>query len=159
MAVDDAMSTAGLDDRVIPFAVPDLDVRGRVVRLGASIDTILDRHGYPDPVSRVLLPRADLGSDVLVDGLKEKGWEVDDVVAYRTVRAAPPPPETRDMIKTGGFDAVCFTSSSTVMNLVGIAGKPSPSTVVVAIGPATAQTAADITASADSTPGAPPIRS
>ena len=42
MAVDDTMSTAGLDDRVIPFAVPDLDVRGRVVRLGASIDTILD---------------------------------------------------------------------------------------------------------------------
>ena len=34
MAVDDTMSTAGLDDRVIPFAVPDLDVRGRVVRLG-----------------------------------------------------------------------------------------------------------------------------
>ncbi|CAH1662411.1 33 kDa chaperonin [Hyphomicrobiales bacterium] len=44
----------GLDDRVVPFAVPDLDVRGRVVRLGPSIDTILDRHGYPAPVSRVL---------------------------------------------------------------------------------------------------------
>ena len=54
MAVDDTIGTAGLDDRVIPFAVPDLDVRGRVVRLGASIDTILDRHGYPEPVSRVL---------------------------------------------------------------------------------------------------------
>ena len=36
MAVDDTMSTAGLDDRVIPFAVPDLDVRGRVVRLGEA---------------------------------------------------------------------------------------------------------------------------
>lgn len=54
MAVDDTMSTAGLDDRVIPFAVPDLDVRGRVVRLGPAIDTILDRHAYPEPVSRVL---------------------------------------------------------------------------------------------------------
>lgn len=43
-----------LDDRVVPFAVPDLDVRGRVVRLGPSIDTILDRHAYPEPVSRVL---------------------------------------------------------------------------------------------------------
>ena len=90
-----------------------------------------------DPVSRVLLPRADLGSDVLVDGLKEKGWEVDDVVAYRTVRAAPPPPETRDMIKTGGFDAVCFTSPSTVKNLVGIAGKPHPRTIIACIGPVT----------------------
>ena len=90
-----------------------------------------------DPVSRVLLPRADLGSDVLVDGLQEKGWEVDDVVAYRTVRAAPPPPETRDMIKTGGFDAVCFTSPSTVKNLVGIAGKPHSRTIIACIGPVT----------------------
>ena len=90
-----------------------------------------------DPVSRVLLPRADLGSDVLVDGLREKGWEVDDVVAYRTVRAAPPPPETRDMIKTGGFDAVCFTSPSTVKNLVGIAGKPHSRTIIACIGPVT----------------------
>jgi len=90
-----------------------------------------------DPVSRVLLPRADQGSDVLVDELVEKGWEVDDVVAYRTVRAAPPPPETRDMIKTGGFDAVCFTSPSTVKNLVGIAGKPHSRTIIACIGPVT----------------------
>ncbi|WP_394281866.1 uroporphyrinogen-III synthase [Corynebacterium sp.] len=91
-----------------------------------------------DPVSRVLLPRADLGTDVLSDGLAELGWEVDDVVAYRTVRAAPPPPETRDMIKTGGFDAVCFTSASTVKNLVGIAGKPHQRTIIACIGPMTA---------------------
>ena len=38
----------GNDDVVLPFAVEPLDVRGRVVRLGASIDTILARHGYPD---------------------------------------------------------------------------------------------------------------
>lgn len=88
-----------------------------------------------DPVSRVLLPRADLGTDVLVDGLVDLGWEVDDVVAYRTVRAAPPPLEVRDMIKSGGFDAVCFTSASTVKNLVGIAGKPHPRTIIAAIGP------------------------
>lgn len=91
-----------------------------------------------DPVSRVLLPRADLGTDVLVDGLVEKGWEVDDVVAYRTVRAAPPPPETREMIKSGDFDAVCFTSASTVKNLVGIAGKPHARTIIACIGPMTA---------------------
>ncbi|MDY5785171.1 uroporphyrinogen-III synthase, partial [Corynebacterium sp.] len=90
-----------------------------------------------DPVSRVLLPRADLGTDVLVDGLVDKGWEVDDVVAYRTVRAAPPAPEVRDMIKTGGFDAVCFTSASTVKNLVGIAGKPHQRTIIACIGPMT----------------------
>ena len=94
-----------------------------------------------DPVGRVLLPRADIGGDVLVDGLIERGWEVDDVVAYRTVRAAPPAPEVRDMIKTGGFDAVCFTSASTVKNLVGIAGKPHARTIIACIGPIAAQEA------------------
>jgi molecular chaperone Hsp33 len=44
----------GADDVVLPFAVEPLDVRGRVVRLGASLDTILARHGYPDPVARVI---------------------------------------------------------------------------------------------------------
>jgi molecular chaperone Hsp33 len=44
----------GIDDQVLPFAVEALDVRGRVVRLGAALDTILGRHAYPDPVARVL---------------------------------------------------------------------------------------------------------
>ncbi|MGC5780724.1 Hsp33 family molecular chaperone [Methylobacterium sp. NFXW15] len=46
--------TPGVDDAVLPFAVEALDVRGRVVRLGPSIDTILRRHGYPDAVARLL---------------------------------------------------------------------------------------------------------
>ncbi|NIH85876.1 uroporphyrinogen-III synthase [Amycolatopsis granulosa] len=96
-----------------------------------------------DPVNRVLLPRADIATETLSAGLVERGWEVDDVTAYRTVRAAPPPAETREMIKTGGFDAVCFTSSSTVRNLVGIAGKPHTRTLVACIGPKTAETAVE----------------
>ncbi len=94
-----------------------------------------------DPINRVFLPRADIATDTLVAGLIEMGWEVEDVTAYRTVRAAPPAAETREAIKTGGFDAVLFTSSSTVRNLVGIAGKPHATTVVACIGPATAKTA------------------
>ena len=42
------------DDVVLPFAVEALDTRGRVVRLGRAIDTILSRHGYPDAVERAL---------------------------------------------------------------------------------------------------------
>ncbi|MGI8887961.1 MAG: uroporphyrinogen-III synthase [Nocardioidaceae bacterium] len=93
-----------------------------------------------DPINRVFLPRADIATESLVAGLHDLGWEVDDVTAYRTVRAAPPPAPTRDAIKTGKFDAVVFTSSSTVRNLVGIAGKPHANTVIAAIGPATAKT-------------------
>lgn len=94
-----------------------------------------------EPINRVLLPRADIATEVLVSGLLERGWDVDDVTAYRTVRASPPPAPIRESIKRGDFDAVLFTSSSTVRNLVGIAGKPHASTVVACIGPATAQTA------------------
>jgi uroporphyrinogen III methyltransferase/synthase len=94
-----------------------------------------------DPINRVFLPRADIATETLVAGLVELGWEVDDVTAYRTVRAAPPPAPTREAIKAGKFDAVVFTSSSTVRNLVGIAGKPHASTIIAVIGPATAKTA------------------
>ena len=94
-----------------------------------------------DPIDRVFLPRADIATETLVAGLQAAGWQVDDVTAYRTVRAAPPPAPVRDAIKSGGYDAVLFTSSSTVRNLVGIAGKPHTSTVIACIGPKTAATA------------------
>ncbi len=93
-----------------------------------------------DPINRVFLPRADIATETLAAGLVALGWEVEDVTAYRTVRAAPPAAPVREAIKTGKFDAVVFTSSSTVRNLVGIAGKPHPSTIIAVIGPATAKT-------------------
>ena len=93
-----------------------------------------------DPINRVFLPRADIATETLAEGLKDLGWEVEDVTAYRTVRATPPPAPVREAIKTGKFDAVVFTSSSTVRNLVGIAGKPHASTIIAVIGPATART-------------------
>jgi molecular chaperone Hsp33 len=42
------------DDSILPFAVEALDVRGRVVRLGPALDTILTKHNYPAPVARLL---------------------------------------------------------------------------------------------------------
>ena len=35
-----------------------------------------------DPVNRVLLPRADIATETLAEGLRERGWEIDDVTAY-----------------------------------------------------------------------------
>jgi uroporphyrinogen III methyltransferase/synthase len=96
-----------------------------------------------DPINRVLLPRADIATETLVARLTELGWEAEDVTAYRTVRAAPPPAPIREAIKGGGFDAALFTSSSTVRNLIGIAGKPHQLTVIAAIGPQTAKTATE----------------
>lgn len=42
------------DDRVLPFEIRNLDVRGRVVQLGPMVDQILSRHAYPEPVARLL---------------------------------------------------------------------------------------------------------
>jgi uroporphyrinogen III methyltransferase/synthase len=108
-----------------------------------------------DALDRVLLPRADIATETLAAGLVEKGWQIDDVTAYRTVRAAPPPAETREAIKTGGFDAVVFTSSSTVRNLVGIAGKPHASSIIAVIGPQTAKAAEELGLRVDVTASSP----
>lgn len=62
----------GHDDVVLPFAVEALDVRGRAVRLGASIDTILARHRYPDVVARAIGEAAALAA-LLGSSLKFSG--------------------------------------------------------------------------------------
>ena len=130
-------------DRVRAFGIsPELIPSGEQSSLGL-LDEFPPYDDIFDPVNRVLLPRADIATETLAEGLRQRGWEIEDVTAYRTVRAAPPPAHTREMIKTGGFDAVCFTSSSTVRNLVGIAGKPHARTIVACIGPKTAETAAE----------------
>ncbi len=130
-------------DRVRAFGInPELVPAGEQSSLGL-LDEFPPYDEIFDPVNRVLLPRADIATETLAEGLRERGWEIEDVTAYRTVRAAPPPAQTREMIKTGGFDAVCFTSSSTVRNLVGIAGKPHARTIVACIGPKTAETAVE----------------
>lgn len=42
------------DNVAVPFTLENLDSRGRVVRLGTELDTIISRHGYPEPVARLL---------------------------------------------------------------------------------------------------------
>lgn len=146
----DARSFAGLKVAAVGeptvAALIEFGVRPDIVPLteqttSALLDEWPAYDSLTDPINRVFLPRADIATDTLAAGLAELGWEVEDVTAYRTVRAAPPPAETREAIKTGGFDAVLFTSSSTVRNLVGIAGKPHHTTVVACIGPQTAKAA------------------
>lgn len=60
------------DDSVLPFQVDTLDVRGRIVHLGAALDTILERHAYPKPVAR-LLGEASLLTALLATSLKLEG--------------------------------------------------------------------------------------
>ncbi|MFB8764603.1 uroporphyrinogen-III synthase [Nocardiopsis alba] len=135
--VGDATAKAVRDFGIQPDLEPPEDVQSSkgLVSVWPPYDAEID------PIERVLLPRADIATEVLSAGLTDLGWEVDDVTAYRTVRAAPPPQPIREAIKGGGFDAVLFTSSSTVRNLVGIAGKPHNTTAIAVIGRETEKTA------------------
>jgi molecular chaperone Hsp33 len=80
---------AGADDAVLPFAVEALDVRGRVVRLGPAVDTILRRHGYPDPVARLLGEAAALtvllGSSLKFEGRFQLQTKTDGPVSMIVV--------------------------------------------------------------------------
>jgi uroporphyrinogen-III synthase len=91
----------------------------------------------PDSPGRVLLPRAAGGRDVLPEGLRRLGWEVDVVEAYRTTTPVPPPGLKAAARRA---DAVTFTSSSTVTGYVAALGPKVPP-VVACIGPVTARTA------------------
>ncbi|MDP2734088.1 MAG: Hsp33 family molecular chaperone, partial [Hoeflea sp.] len=60
------------DDVVVPFTLDNLESRGRAVRLGEALDSILNRHKYPEPVARLLgeavLLAALIGSSLKFEG-------------------------------------------------------------------------------------------
>ncbi|AKK04686.1 uroporphyrinogen-III synthase [Corynebacterium mustelae] len=85
--------------------------------------------------TRVLLPRADIATNVVASGVTARGWRVTDVIAYRTVAAAPPSPGVIAAVQDGDIDAICVTSGSTIRNLVAATGKPHPGTMIACIGP------------------------
>jgi molecular chaperone Hsp33 len=49
-----APAKTSADDTVQPFEVSALDLRGRVVRLGPAVDSVLASHNYPLPVAKLL---------------------------------------------------------------------------------------------------------
>jgi len=95
---------------------------------------------------QVLLPGADIGRDALAQGLTALGATVERVTAYRTVRPEAVADSARQELKRG-VDAVTFTSSSTVRNLVDMLKGDTAaieSSLVVCIGPITADTAREL---------------
>ena len=93
------------------------------------------------PGERVLVARAEQARDVLPDGLADRGFDVTVLPVYRTVRATPDP-DAVTRVRAGEVDAITFTSSSTVDNLVELLGSiPDPQPLVVSIGPITSETA------------------
>ncbi len=104
---------------------------------------LLDAFPDPDPDAggRVLVVRAAVGRDVLVDGLAARGWDVELVEAYRTVHARF---DERTRARLAGADAITFTSSSSVTSFVESAGVDAVPPSVVTIGPITSATAREL---------------
>lgn len=99
---------------------------------------------------KVLLPRADIGREVLGDALRHAHAEVTEVIAYRTIAEEGQregDPDIYGMLLNGQIDAVTFTSASAVRNFAKAFGEEQAAdllrhTAVAAIGPVTTDAAA-----------------
>ena len=138
-AIGPATAAAFQQHGITPNLVPDDTVaEGLLAALG-------DLRG-----KRVLLPIADIARAALADGLRAGGAHIDAVIAYRTVPGVGAA-SLAPLLEAGTVDAITFTSSSTVRNLLeGLAqtGITQADLVrrlndvkIVCIGPITAQTA------------------
>jgi uroporphyrinogen III methyltransferase/synthase len=115
---------------------------------GVLADLLPDRNvaeglveAFPDGPGVVYVPQAEDARPVLADGLRAKRWDVDVRTAYRTVAVAL---DDAARAQLASADAVTFTSSSTVRNVVAAAGATSLPPVVVSIGPVTTATAREL---------------
>jgi uroporphyrinogen III methyltransferase/synthase len=158
-AVFDALTASGLDSRALygpqlcaigaktAEALAKRGIHADLVPTDARAEGIIAallpklRRG-----TRVLLPRARVARETLPDALREAGVLVDVVAAYENL-----PPErkeaerVRGLVDPGEADAVLFTSSSTVQNLLDVLGPGAAQQVnalrLFSIGPVTTATA------------------
>jgi uroporphyrinogen III methyltransferase / synthase len=113
-------------------------------RLGRRADLLPPRAttrslGAAIPAGRgtALLPRADLASAELPAALVAKGYDVEEVVAYRILRPAALPASVLAQLAEGAIDLIAVTSPSTVHNLMALLDGRPWSARLVSIGPVT----------------------
>lgn len=123
---------------------------------GINVDLLPDKYVAESVVdvlenrvrgSRILLARAKVARDVIPGALTNSGAQVDVVDAYQTVVPADSEQRVRELFGHGevAIDAVTFTSSSTVKNLVTLLNQaavaiPLRSVKACSIGPVTSAT-------------------
>lgn len=94
---------------------------------------------------RILLPRARKAREILPDTLREHGAAVEVIPVYDTVLPEEGRSRLQQILSEDPPDLITLTSSSTVSNLIRLAGSPEPLLKFryAAIGPITAATARD----------------
>jgi uroporphyrinogen III methyltransferase/synthase len=140
VATAERLARYGLRVDVIPA-----EYRGEAV-----VSALGERHDLAG--RKVLLPRADIGREVIAEELRKRGADVTEVVAYRTVVAEidrEGEPDIYRMLLDKRIDVVTFTSASAVRTFVKVMGaEPAAdllrTTVVASIGPVTAEAAAQV---------------
>ncbi len=132
-ATADALRLAGVEPDLVPA---EHSARG-----------LVEEFPDPGPDERrgVLFPAADLAPQTIPDGLRQKGWEVRRVEAYRTVPLSAPEPVL--LAQAEAADAIVFTASSSVRAFAALrTPEGAPVKVpshVVCIGPTTAGAAVE----------------
>lgn len=127
-----AMALENLDSRVlagVKVAAIGVPTAGRLIN-GLAIkadlvprqfvaEALLEELEKTEPIrgQSFLIPRAEIARPDLVEGLRARGAEVREVVAYKTL-AEPLPEGLADRLYQGEIDLVTFTSSSTVTNFL-----------------------------------------
>jgi uroporphyrinogen-III synthase len=94
------------------------------------------------PGRGVLVPQGDLAKPTMSEGLRERGWDVSVVTAYRTVSHALAP-EIGEAWRAGEVDVVVLTSGSVAREVASQLGAHAD-VAVVAIGEPTAQAAQEV---------------
>jgi uroporphyrinogen III methyltransferase/synthase len=140
---------------------PATDERLRRFRLKPDL---VPTDGHPEAVAQallatgrlagraVLVPRADMGRELIAMELRRAGAEVTDVTAYRTIVAEPEregEPDIYRLLLDRRIDVVTFTSASAVRNFAKTLGEEQAvdllrQTTVACIGPVTAEAAAQL---------------
>ena len=85
------------DDTALPFQIEASGLRGRVVRLGRTLDDILRAHGYPAPVTRLL------GETVVVCAMLARLLKYDGVFTLQTTSEGPVRTMVADITSAGAM--------------------------------------------------------
>lgn len=161
VALTSATTVAVLAERATALgtSVADLLAGPAVAAVGTATAAALAAHGvtadlvppgrssavdllavWPEGPGTVLLPHSEIAAPTLAAGLRERGWQVRDVVAYRTLPATEPDPVVTRLLDVGEVDVVVLTSSSTASAFAALYGAGTTARVCV-IGGSTAAAA------------------
>lgn len=95
MPKGDTAGTRPPDDLIQPFQIESFPLRGRLVRLGPTIDAILSRHDYPEPVANLL------GETIALAALLASAMKFDGIFTLQTKGDGPVNLLVADVMSTG----------------------------------------------------------